>query len=88
MFANPTPFLVLAFLIISLITSEHAPKHRSASKLGYLLQCIINAYARAGFHVQIILMDNEFDKAQDHVSTIDMNTPAASEHLAEIEQQI
>jgi hypothetical protein len=33
-------------------------------------------------------MDNEFDMVQDHVSTVDMSTPTASEHIAEIEQQI
>ncbi len=41
-----------------------------------------------GFRVQTILMDYEFDNVQDHVSTINMNTPTASEHIAEIEWQI
>jgi hypothetical protein len=45
-------------------------------------------YARAGFHLQTILMDNEFDKVCGHVSTIDMNTPAAAKHTAEIEWRI
>jgi hypothetical protein len=33
-------------------------------------------------------MDNEFEKVRDHISTIDMNTPAAAERIAEIERQI
>jgi hypothetical protein len=88
MFVNSIPFLVLVLRNINLITIEHAPKHCSASKLGYFLQCIINIYTDKGFCVQTILMDNESNKAQDHVPTIDMNTPAASEHIAEIEQWI
>jgi hypothetical protein len=53
MFVNSVPFLVLVSGNINLITIEHAPKHHSASKLGYLLQRIINVYACAGFCVQI-----------------------------------
>jgi hypothetical protein len=86
MFVNSISFLVLVLHNINLITIEHTPKHCSASKLGYFLQRIINIYADTGFRVKTILMDNELDKAQDHVPTIDMNTPAASEHIAEIEQ--
>ncbi len=84
MFVNSIHFLVSALLNINLITIEHTPKHRSASKLDYLLQHIIKVYARKGFHVWSILMDNEFDKVQDHVSIVNMNTATASEHIAEI----
>jgi hypothetical protein len=62
MFVNSIPFLVLVLRNINLITIEHAPKHCSASKLGYLLQRIINVYARVGFCLQTILMNNEFKK--------------------------
>jgi hypothetical protein len=81
-------FLVLVVHNIDLTTIEHAPKCQSASKLGYLLQRIINVYARAGFWIQTILIDNQFEKIRDHISTIDMNTPAVAEHIAEIERQI
>jgi hypothetical protein len=64
MFVNSMPFLALALSNINLITIELALKHCSASKLGYLLQRIINVYARMGFRVKTILMDNEFDKVQ------------------------
>ena len=33
-------------------------------------------------------MDNEFEKVRDHVPMVDMNTPAAAEHVAEIECQV
>jgi hypothetical protein len=84
MFVTSIPFLVLASYNINLITIEQAPKHHSASKLGYLLQRIIHVYARAGFRIQIILIDNEFDKVRDHVFTIDMNTPTASEQTLNV----
>jgi hypothetical protein len=34
-------------------------------------------YARAGFTVQTILIDNEFEKVWDHESEVNMSTPAA-----------
>jgi hypothetical protein len=33
-------------------------------------------------------MDNEFEKVQDHVPAVNLNTPAASEHIGEIERRI
>ncbi len=33
-------------------------------------------------------MDNEFAKVSDHIPNVAMNTPAASEHIAEIERRI
>jgi hypothetical protein len=86
-FFNSVPFLILASRNINLITIEHAPK-QTASKLGHLLQRIFHVYTKAGFHVQVILMDNEFEKVWDHVPFIDMNIPAVAEHVAEIERHI
>ena len=48
----------------------------------------MNVYGRVGLCAQTILMDNEFEKVQDCVPSIDMNTPAAAEHIAEIERSI
>jgi hypothetical protein len=72
---------------IDLITIEHAPQY-TASKLSSLLQCIIRVYARTGFQVQTILMDNEFEKVRDHIPHANLNIPAASEHIGEIECKI
>ncbi len=87
MFVNSVPFHVLALRSINLIIIEPAPK-RTTSKLGHLLQCIVNVFARAGFHLRTILMDNEFEKVRDHVSTVNMNTPAVAEHTVDIERHI
>jgi hypothetical protein len=84
-FVNGVAFLVSASRNINLITIEHTPQ-RTASKLGYLLQCIVLVFARAGFTVQTILMDNEFEKVKNHLPMAILNTPAASEHVGEIER--
>ena len=61
-FVNLVPFLVSTSRNINLITIEHAP-HRKAPQLGHLLQRITKVYARAGFRVRTILMDNELKKS-------------------------
>ena len=57
-------------------------------KLGDLIQRIIRVYARVGFTVQTVFMDNEFEKLKDHVPMLALNIPAASEHVGEIERRI
>ena len=86
MFVNGVAFLVSSSRNIMLTTIEHAPD-RKAPKLGYLLHRIMKTYARAGFNVHTILMDNEFNKIRDYVDAT-LNTPAASEHIGEIERRI
>jgi hypothetical protein len=86
MFVNGVPFLVFSSRNIMLTTIEHAPDHK-APKLGYLIHRIMNTYARAGFNVHTILMDNEFEKIRDHVQAT-LNTTAVSKHVGEIECQI
>ena len=87
MFVNLVPFLVSVSRNINLITIEHAPQ-RTASKLGLLLHHSARAYARAGFTVQTILMDNKFEKLRDHIPMLALNIPAAHEHVGDIEQRI
>jgi hypothetical protein len=87
MFVNGVPFLVSASRNINLITIEHVP-HRTAAKLGHLLQRIIKVYAQAGFTVQTILMDYEFLKVKDQVPSAVLNTSAAAEHIGKIERCI
>ena len=87
MFVNSVPFLVLVSRTINLMTIEHAPK-RTATKLGDLIQRIVWVYARAGFTVQTVLMDNEFEKLKDHVPMLALNLPAASEQVGKIERRI
>ena len=87
MFVNLVPFLVSDSRTINLITIEHAPKC-TATKLGKLIQRIVRVYARSGFTVQTVSMDNEFEKLKDHVPMLALNLPAASEHVGEIERKI
>jgi hypothetical protein len=87
MFVNSVPFLVSASRNINLITIKHAP-YCTASKIAYLLERIVRVYNRAGFTVQTILMDYEFEKVHDHVPNIYLNLPAAGEHVGEIERRI
>jgi hypothetical protein len=87
MFVNGIPFLVSASSNINLTTIEHEPT-RTASKLGYLLERIVHVYARAGFTIQAILMDNKFSKVRDHLPMIPLNTSAAAEHVGKIERRI
>ena len=73
MFVNSVPFLVSSSRKINLTMIEHIP-HCTASKLGILLHQIIKVYARAGFMVQTIVMDNEFEKVKDHIQLAHLNT--------------
>ena len=45
-------------------------------------------HPRACFAVQTILVDVEFEKVRDHVPMLDVNNPAASEHVRDKEQRI
>ena len=45
-------------------------------------------YAAAGLKVQTILMDMEFDSLKPLLPQVVINTPAANEHVAEIERRI
>jgi hypothetical protein len=87
MFVNLVPFLVSVSRTINLITIEHTPK-RTATKFGELIQRIVRVYARAGFTVQTVCMDNEFEKLKYHVPMLALNLPAASEHVGKIERRI
>ena len=49
---------------------------------------IVKLYARGGFIVNNILMDQEFDKVVDEVELVEVNTTAAPEHVGEIERCI
>lgn len=45
-------------------------------------------YARAGFIVQTVLMDNEFEKLQDYSPMLALNIPAANDHVGNVERRI
>jgi hypothetical protein len=88
MFVNGIAFLVTMSRGIKFITAEHIPT-RTAKQLSKSLKRIMQLYSRGGMVVQTILMDMEFDKTVEPLMVeVTVNTSAAREHVAKIEQSI
>jgi len=87
MFVNKVPFLVSQSRGLNLITCEFLPS-RTAKSLASKIDLIRHLYARGGFMVGTILMDNEFEKLRPLIPGININTTAAKEHVPEIERRI
>ena len=87
MFVNKIPFLVSSARGLNLITAEFLPT-RTAKTLADRIRQIVEMYARGGFRVGTILMDNEFEKLKPLVPALSINTTAANEHVPEIERRI
>ena len=87
MFVNGIPFMITFSQNIRLVTTEHVPT-RTARQLAKSLMKVVKLYARGGFVVRLVLMDMEFDKIKDLVGLVEVNTTAAREHVAEIEQEV
>ena len=64
MFVNSAPFLVTFSRKVRLRTAEHIP-NRMAKQLGNSLYKFVNMYPRGVFLVNIILVDQEFDKVKE-----------------------
>ena len=87
MFVNSLPFLVTMSCRIRLITVEYTPS-RTAKQLGSSITKVVHLYAIGGFVINIVLMDQEFDKIFDEVPKLEINTTAEREHMGEIERAI
>jgi hypothetical protein len=87
MFVNGVPFLVSAPRGLNLITAEHTPS-RTAKNLTVGITRIMALYARGGFQIGTVLMDNEFKSLQNLVPILVINTTVAKEHVPEIKQRI
>jgi hypothetical protein len=87
MFVNGVPFLVSLARGLNLLTAEFLPT-RTAKSLASRFEQIKHMYARGGFTVGTILMDNEFEKVRALVPGLHINTTAAKEHVPEIERRI
>ena len=87
MFVNGVPFLVSVARGLNLVTAEFTPS-RTAKKLALGITRMIDFYARGGFQVGTILMNNEFEKLQNLVPILAINTTAAKEHVPEVERKI
>ncbi|KAL7523154.1 hypothetical protein ACHAWF_000400 [Thalassiosira exigua] len=69
-----------------MITAEYTPS-RTANQLASCLTKVINVYTRAGYTVNVVLMDQEFDKVEELIPQVECNTTAAREHVSNIERQ-
>ncbi len=93
-FVNSEAFLVTMSQKIGFRTVEYLP-NRQATTLSSCLIKVIKLYARAEFVVNLILMDQEFDKLEGVIENVDrnigslaINTIASREHVREIERII
>ncbi len=79
MFVDGVPFLATILQIIKFITAKHTPL-QTTLQIKQSLSCVIHMYARAGFVVQTILVDGQFEPLKNHLLNVVISTTAASEH--------
>ena len=87
MFVNGILFLTNLSRNIRMLSVEFIPS-RTAAHLGRPLLKIVRIYARDFFMVNVILMDEEFDKVESEVRLVQINTTAAREHGGKMERGI
>ncbi len=87
MFVNGVPLLVSVARGLNLVTAEFTPS-RTAKQLAAGITWMMDLYARGGFQVSTVLMDNESEKLQNLVPILAINTTAARENVPEIERKI
>ncbi|KAL7447657.1 hypothetical protein ACHAXS_000045 [Conticribra weissflogii] len=85
MFVDGVPFLVTTSRNIKFITTKHTPL-QTTSQLKQSILRVIQLYARAGFVVQTILVDGQFESLKNHLFNVVVNTTAGSEHIGEVER--
>jgi hypothetical protein len=86
MFVNGIAFLAILSQKLRLGTIEQLPT-RTPRQLNSSLTKIVRLYARTGFIIRVV-MDQEFDKVEDKIDLVEINTAAAHEHVGEIERFI
>ena len=87
MSVNKIPFLITVGRNIGLLMMEPT-KNRMANQLGENLMNVVKPYTRAGYEVETLFMDMEFDKLKAILTNWNINTSAAREHVAELERWI
>ena len=80
-------FLLTVTIKLKFVTVEHTPV-RTAKSLFKHIKRLLQVKDRAGFTVRYIMMDGEFEKVKELLSTIVCNTTAAKEHVVEAEINI
>ena len=87
MFVNQIPFIIIYGNGIILTTIEWL-LNRMGKQLADNIKKVLQLYYKAGFIIQTILMDMEFDKQMPLLPMVNINTNVPNEHVAEVEQQI
>ena len=87
MFVSGIPFLVTLSDSIKYTTAEFIPT-RTAGQLANSLMKVVYGYAHGGFVVNLMLMDQEFEKIKDVLPLVEVNTTAARGHVPKIERHI
>jgi hypothetical protein len=87
MFVNGVPFLGSVARGLNLVMTEFTPS-RTAKQIMAGITRMMDLYARKGFQVGTVLMDNEFEKLQNLVPILAVNTTAVKEHVPEVERKI
>ncbi len=72
---------------LNLVTAKFTPSC-TAKQLAASITWMMDLYAHGGFQVGTVLMDNEFEKLQNSVPILAINTMAAKEHVPEVERKI
>ena len=75
MFVNGVAFLTTLSRKIRLFTIEHVPSH-TAKQLSSSLNKIVQLYAMGGLIIHAILMNMEFEKVQDELDLVQVDTTA------------
>ena len=87
MFVNGLPFLITLSRAIKLVTVEFLPSH-TAKELCNKLITIKKLYRRGGFNCRKALMDMDFEKLEQVVEDMTINTTTTREHVGKIERTI
>ena len=75
MFVNRVPFIVTLSQKIQLFTVEFLLS-RTDAQLSSHLKKVVKIYARGGFSITTIFMDQELDKVVENMPAIEVNTAA------------
>ena len=88
-FSNSPSIMMYLTVEIKLkfVTVEHTPV-RTAKSLVKHIKRMLQVYDRVGFTVRYIMMDGEFEKVKELLTTIVCDTTAAKEHVTEAERKI
>ena len=86
-FVNEIPFLMAVSLRIDCITVQKLDSRKSED-LAQVLKKTCNIYGRAGFSVDVLLLDPEFESMEKELPNVFCNFAGAREHVPVIERKI